>query len=286
MGWVTDWSVQAACRTADPDELFTQGAAQNRAKAVCTGCPVRTECLADALDNRVEFGVWGGLTERERRALLRRRPSVRSWRRLLETARTEYELSVGILPIDEDQVYKGVVDIAEGRAERPPQTVRLDAEAEAAYAAVFRERFIPLVGFLIKAGASRHDAEDAAQNALEQLAVDWDGVRLPTPWLRKTAHRMWLKAVHRIRPDELTDRIPDHSATDHSADVSEKIAMVQLLRRLPLLQRTVVAFDIDGCTPSETAEALGVPAVNVRQNLRRARRNLERLLEEDEGGAE
>ena len=95
MGWVTDWSAQAACRTTDPDELFVQGAAQNRAKAVCTGCPVRTECLADALDNRVEFGVWGGMTERERRALLRRRPTVTSWRRLLETARTEYERDAG-----------------------------------------------------------------------------------------------------------------------------------------------------------------------------------------------
>ena len=34
----------------------------------------------DALDNRMDFGVWGGMTERERRALLRRRPEVRSWR--------------------------------------------------------------------------------------------------------------------------------------------------------------------------------------------------------------
>ena len=56
-----------------------------------SGCPVRTECLADALDNRVEFGVWGGMTERERRALLRRRPDVTSWRKLLETARAEHE---------------------------------------------------------------------------------------------------------------------------------------------------------------------------------------------------
>ena len=62
---------------------------------------MRTECLADALDNRVEFGVWGGMTERERRALLRRRPTVTSWRRLLETARTEYERSGGsVLPVD------------------------------------------------------------------------------------------------------------------------------------------------------------------------------------------
>jgi WhiB family redox-sensing transcriptional regulator len=52
---------------------------------------VRTECLADALDNRVEFGVWGGLTERERRSLLRRRPDVESWQGLLQTAMSEYE---------------------------------------------------------------------------------------------------------------------------------------------------------------------------------------------------
>jgi WhiB family transcriptional regulator, redox-sensing transcriptional regulator len=87
----TDWAAQAACRSTDPDSLFVQGAAQNRAKAICVGCVVRTECLADALDNRVEFGVWGGMTERERRALLRRRPNVTSWRMLLQTAQDEYE---------------------------------------------------------------------------------------------------------------------------------------------------------------------------------------------------
>jgi WhiB family redox-sensing transcriptional regulator len=91
MTWKADWTHMAACRRTCPDELFVQGAAQNRAKAVCFGCPVRTECLADALDNRVEFGVWGGMTERERRALLRRRPDITSWRQLLESARQDYE---------------------------------------------------------------------------------------------------------------------------------------------------------------------------------------------------
>lgn len=91
MPWTDDWSAKAACRTTDPDALFVQGAAQNRAKAICLGCSVRTECLADALDNRIEFGVWGGMTERERRALLRRRPQVMSWRGLLEMAKTRFE---------------------------------------------------------------------------------------------------------------------------------------------------------------------------------------------------
>lgn len=90
----SEWTVHAACRTSDPDALFVQGAAQNRAKLICSGCQVRTECLADALDNRVEFGVWGGMTERERRALLRRRPLVTSWRNLLLTARDEYERAI------------------------------------------------------------------------------------------------------------------------------------------------------------------------------------------------
>ena len=96
MAWIEDWSARAACRTTDPDALFVQGAAQNRAKALCSGCVVRTECLADALDNEVEFGVWGGMTERERRALLRRRPNITSWRRLLQTARDTYEGSEDI----------------------------------------------------------------------------------------------------------------------------------------------------------------------------------------------
>jgi WhiB family transcriptional regulator, redox-sensing transcriptional regulator len=94
--WTRDWTLTAACRDESPDTLFVSGAAQHRAKSVCRGCPVRTECLADALDNRVEFGVWGGLTERERRALLRRRPDVASWETLLQAAMSDFETAAGL----------------------------------------------------------------------------------------------------------------------------------------------------------------------------------------------
>ena len=102
MGSESDWGERAACKSADPDELFVEGAAQNRAKTVCTGCPVRTECLADALDSRIEYGVWGGMTERERRALLRRRPTVTSWKTLLETARSVHEQEIGDSAVGQD----------------------------------------------------------------------------------------------------------------------------------------------------------------------------------------
>jgi WhiB family transcriptional regulator, redox-sensing transcriptional regulator len=86
--WVEDWARVAACRQSQPDQLFVRGAEQNKAKQVCAGCPVRTECLAEALDNEIEWGVWGGMTERERRALLRRRPSS-SWREFFEAAKLD-----------------------------------------------------------------------------------------------------------------------------------------------------------------------------------------------------
>ncbi|WP_017615769.1 WhiB family transcriptional regulator [Nocardiopsis salina] len=89
--WNEKMAIRAKCREIDPDALFVQGAAQNRAKLICRGCPVRTECLAEALDNRIEFGVWGGMTERERRALLRRRKDVTNWYDLLTSAERNYE---------------------------------------------------------------------------------------------------------------------------------------------------------------------------------------------------
>ncbi|AZA12294.1 WhiB family transcriptional regulator [Corynebacterium gerontici] len=74
-----EWVMQATCRNVDPDLLFVRGAEQRQAATICDGCPVLMQCRADALDNRVEFGVWGGLTERQRRAILRKNPNVDNW---------------------------------------------------------------------------------------------------------------------------------------------------------------------------------------------------------------
>ncbi|HEU5485690.1 MAG TPA: WhiB family transcriptional regulator [Microlunatus sp.] len=77
-----DWATLAKCRGMG-DALFPEAVDQKRARGVCMGCPVRFDCLAEALDNRIEWGVWGGMTERERRQLLRQRPDVRNWRSIL-----------------------------------------------------------------------------------------------------------------------------------------------------------------------------------------------------------
>lgn len=73
------WAARALCAANEPDALFVQGASQRQVRMQCLACEVRLECLADALESKANFGVWGGLTERERRALLRRCPDVEDW---------------------------------------------------------------------------------------------------------------------------------------------------------------------------------------------------------------
>ncbi|MDQ1721781.1 MAG: WhiB family transcriptional regulator, redox-sensing transcriptional regulator [Pseudonocardiales bacterium] len=94
----SEWPSRGACRDVDPETLFVVGAAQHKAKSICMGCPVRIDCLADALDSRAEFGVWGGMTERERRTLLRRRPDVGSWRAFFQTMQRS-EVFAAIPPV-------------------------------------------------------------------------------------------------------------------------------------------------------------------------------------------
>jgi WhiB family transcriptional regulator, redox-sensing transcriptional regulator len=68
-----DWRQLAACRHSDPELFFPVSASGSsldqvtQAKAICAGCPVRRQCLGFALDTRQDHGVWGGMSEQERR---------------------------------------------------------------------------------------------------------------------------------------------------------------------------------------------------------------------------
>jgi WhiB family redox-sensing transcriptional regulator len=72
------WQERANCLGVDPDLFFPErGASTREAKAVCGSCEVRAECLEYALDHAEKFGIWGGLSERERRRLRRQRALAR-----------------------------------------------------------------------------------------------------------------------------------------------------------------------------------------------------------------
>jgi WhiB family transcriptional regulator, redox-sensing transcriptional regulator len=68
------WRARANCMGVDPDLFFPErGASTREAKEVCRGCVAREDCLEYALDNGEKFGIWGGMSERERRRLRRAR---------------------------------------------------------------------------------------------------------------------------------------------------------------------------------------------------------------------
>lgn len=66
------WQADALCAQTDPEAFFPEkGGSTREAKRICEGCEVRSECLEFALANDERFGIWGGLSERERRKLRR-----------------------------------------------------------------------------------------------------------------------------------------------------------------------------------------------------------------------
>lgn len=68
------WQARANCMGVDPELFFPErGASTREAKAVCRGCVVREDCLEYAIANGEKFGIWGGMSERERRRVRRSR---------------------------------------------------------------------------------------------------------------------------------------------------------------------------------------------------------------------
>lgn len=72
------WMRSALCAQVDPELWFPEGGSARPAKAICGGCQVRAECLDYALASAEQFGIWGGLSARERRRLASNQTAVAS----------------------------------------------------------------------------------------------------------------------------------------------------------------------------------------------------------------
>ena len=73
----TEWMRHGLCAQTDPEVFFPdKGESARPPKSVCAVCPVRSECLEYALERNERFGVWGGLSERERRRVRAQRTAV------------------------------------------------------------------------------------------------------------------------------------------------------------------------------------------------------------------
>lgn len=70
----SEWMSRGLCSDKPPEVFFpSDGVGVDRARKICADCPVKGQCLEYALVNRIDHGVWGGTSERERRRILRQR---------------------------------------------------------------------------------------------------------------------------------------------------------------------------------------------------------------------
>ncbi|MGI8664010.1 MAG: WhiB family transcriptional regulator [Acidimicrobiales bacterium] len=84
-----EWMQRGACRDIPPSTFFpSDGVGVDLARQICADCPVRAACLEHALVNRIDHGVWGGCSERERRRILKRRRLLASTKRVEHASAT------------------------------------------------------------------------------------------------------------------------------------------------------------------------------------------------------
>jgi RNA polymerase sigma-70 factor, ECF subfamily len=144
----------------------------------------------------------------------------------------------------------------------------------------YHKEYVPLVAFAQRLGAGLHDAEDAVQDAFQDLAVAWHEVKQPAAWMRLTVRRKVYRTYRnrwRIRPLDGFET----GAPAGGAEPDETPRVLGLLRLLPPRQRVVMAWRVDGYSLPEIARIEGISDKDVRKAFRQARARLTRLIEEN-----
>lgn len=156
------------------------------------------------------------------------------------------------------------------------------------FAMVYQAEKPLLVRYLMQGGAAFHDAEAAAQRALEDLYQQWGTVRSPRSWLRTVAPRKLSQgkvARRKLARRGLTEiPLEDHDLPGISPDPAaidslQEDAVISAILGLPGLQGKVFALFFDQFETSEIAEILHISQASVRQHLARARARLKKLPE-------
>ncbi|SEF32629.1 RNA polymerase sigma-70 factor, ECF subfamily [Amycolatopsis pretoriensis] len=139
--------------------------------------------------------------------------------------------------------------------------------------AFFRADFPPLVAFLCKAGFEVEIARDVAVEAMLHALEAWPVPEDPRAWVRRVAGRL-LDAADDSRADWAADDPQDDEKL--AVLVDQHAGLIDLLASLPGQQRTVLAWSLDGFTPTQIANALRIAPATVRSNLRHVRERLRR----------
>lgn len=149
----------------------------------------------------------------------------------------------------------------------------------------FRKEYPKVVKFVMYAGATFEEAEDAVLQAMTLGHTSWPLLTHPTAWVRTVALRLYFKQVNKDRRRSDTETAAarldclDRGSVPAPREPDEHSRVIAVLRCLPSAQRTVMALILDGYSPAEIAELLHENPANVRSNLRHARSRLRQELQ-------
>lgn len=150
------------------------------------------------------------------------------------------------------------------------------SQSRAEFARCYRDLMPRLTVFVMRHGADRNEAAEAAQSAFALAWESWDTIDHPAAWLRRVAFRNLVK--HRAQREHSQAELPDRAGGPSPAEIAEmgtqEATVLSVLASLPMRQRQAFAWAYDGFSPYETAEHVGISPEAVRQNLARARRHL------------
>lgn len=156
----------------------------------------------------------------------------------------------------------------------------------------YRSQAARLIVFLMAMGADEQCANDVAQESMVAMWRGWSGIRTPHAYVRVVATRGLIRRISKASYNEqsLDDREsddPDRALADPLDFIirnAEHQSVLARIRKLPPRQRQVIAWTYDGYKPIEIAEILKISSETVRASLLKARKALQRMREEEEGG--
>lgn len=164
----------------------------------------------------------------------------------------------------------------------------VDPSEVAAYSAFYRESVPRLVAFLRWQDAPLADAADCVQETMMlALPPKWATLENPHAWCRTTASRIYARRVANCREIPVANveslRCPLIAENTDIDAFEQRHRVLPQLTRLPPRQRQVMAWTLDGATPTEIAHELHMDPQTVRSTLRDARKALRRLMDENGG---
>ncbi|RFU41210.1 sigma-70 family RNA polymerase sigma factor [Actinomadura logoneensis] len=145
----------------------------------------------------------------------------------------------------------------------------------------YRSDLTGLVRFLLHLGASIEDAQEIAQEAMLAVLRKWRDVEDPWAYTRATAKTIFMRRLSKSKRDQEAAKrawIPEQLRAPFISFAAEVESVMQMLHTLPLEQREVMAWTLDGYTPSQIAKATNQKPATVRSHLRHARAALKKQL--------